>query len=147
MKKFIKSYVLPIAILAIFINFGFAQNDSGYKDESGSKIEVVKKSESLALAFADTSIVITPVEQFPTNEGIPAIFNWFLNNWNKLINLIVLLILVLESIVSVVPTTRNFSIFQNIREFLDNLTLFKNNVSKESGGGRYIAKSDKVESA
>ena len=149
MKNFIKKFTFLIAILAIFsTTCTIAQSPIGPQE----KIKSVTHKEDVpdaklnivtAQIDADTSITVPVIDQFPSGEGLPGIISWFLGNWNRIISLFVILLFVIESILSIFPTAKNISVFQNIREFLDRLLLFRNN---KSGGGIFQAKTEIKES-
>lgn len=147
MKQIIKTFILSIAMIAILPNLQ-AQQLAAEKSEliTASQENSSKENNSFdftekqSFANVDTTVTIPTVQPFPYKEGIPAMINWFLTDWARLIALLTILATVLESIFSVIPTSRNISIFQNIREFLDKLLLFRNNTA---GGGRFLARSEK----
>ncbi len=146
--KYLKFFFLPVILLMMSSDSSIAQAiASGDSSEvwqlSKEQIESLQPVK-MQQALADTNVYITPVEPFPGGEGFGAIFSWFMANWNRLIGNITLLILLLESILSVIPTAKNWSIFQKLRELFDRLILFRNN---RSGGGIFVARSEVKEGA
>lgn len=94
------------------------------------------------LTAQDTTVTIVPVQPFPTGGGVTGIIQWLITFWNIVVDNLLIIVFALEAVLSLIPTKKNFSIFQKIRELLDKLRLFRNN---RSDGGKFIAESKEVE--
>lgn len=139
MRQIIKMSILMIAFLAISPSCVVAQPTHDATEQMVQKAELSDAKLPIAdkqLAFRDSTIDVVANDPFPTDQGIPGIVSWFLTNWNRLLGNLAGILLLLEAIVSIFPTSSNWSVFQRFRELLDRLKLFQN---RRSGGGRFVA--------
>jgi len=104
----------------------------------------VSIGKDVALLSGDTTITVPVPDEFPSQEGPVAWISWALRNWDSLLGLLTAIIVLLEVLVSVIPTKKDYSIFLKIRQLLDSIkfvSLFTRN--RAAGGGTFKATSVK----
>lgn len=127
----VKKTILFILLIVAAFAFNHAQSSS-----PEGPTETIEVSQ-------DTTIVVPVPDQFPAGEGIAAIFAWALRNWDRILGVLSLVLVLLEVLVSVIPTKQDLSIFTKIRKLLDNLKLINwLTRNRAQGGGTFKAGSN-----
>lgn len=120
----------------LLIVFAFALTMCGYAQSTDPLPSTIEVSQ-------DTTIVVPVPDEFPAGEGIAAIFAWALRNWDRILGVLSLVLVLLEILVSIIPTKQDLSIFTKIRKLLDNLKLINwLTRNRAQGGGTFKAGSN-----
>lgn len=102
--------------------------------------------DTLVAPVKDTLLPIVVPDPFPLHEGVGAMVTWILNNWTSVLGVLSAVVLLLEVLLSIVPTKQNLSILTGVRRFLDNARFLKFITGNRASGGQVFKVDSKIES-
>lgn len=113
----------------------------GFAQETVSEAQVVTQSDTVV--FPTPGELPTKEEDQTALEYIWVILSYLIANWRDILGSLSALVMAFEVVVSIIPTSKDWSLLTRIRKWLDNargISLLTKN--RKSGGGSFKVKSD-----